>query len=361
MKKIIRFFVILIILILSSALAFLKFVLPKGSNFNQEKLRPSAEKKVEEPQRVQTKDVFKDNQVLNILLLGEDTTPTRDDPEGKYKGRTDTMMLCSLDPKEKKARILSVPRDSRVPIPGHKTQKINAAYAMGGVQLTAKTVEKFLDCKIDHYVIVNYNFIKELIDSLGGIEVYIPRDYKKRDDWVIPALVIDFKKGWQTLNGEDAVKYLRIRDIYPVPDIGRISAQQDFIMSIFDRLKSPRTIFALPKLLDIVDKNIKTDLNYGQIAYLGYWGLGINRENISTGTIDGYGKKLDDGVDYWIVDTEKARSKYREFFQEEKKLPSVTEELRVYRLGKDQDGTNPIQTKEQIEEKAKDRLKGKHN
>lgn len=360
MKKILTVLIIIIAAALLGALFFLRSALSKGQNFGMKTLEPNEETKTEEKKEepeIKTTNVFKDNKPLNIILLGEDTTPTKDDPNGKTVGRTDTIMVATLDPERNLARLLSVPRDSRVKIPGHKVQKINSAYPLGGVQLTVDTVEELLGMEIDHYVIVNYDLIKELIDAVGGIEVYIPRDYKKRDDWVIPPLVIDFKKGWQTLNGEDSVKYLRIRDIYPIPDIGRISAQQDFMLTLFDKLKSPRTIFILPRLLDIVNENVKTDLSYGEMAYLGYWGLKLNREDISTATIEGRGQKLDDGIDYWIVDPEKAKLKYQEFFNE-KEIPTTTDELKVYRLGDDGDGTNPIHTKEEIEREAEERLKG---
>lgn len=362
MKKFLTVIIIIIMAALLGALFFLRSALSKGKNFGMKTLDSNTEVKTEEKKKeepeLKTTDVFKDNKPLNIIILGEDTTPTRDDPKGKYVGRTDTIMVATLDPERKKARLLSVPRDSRVKIPGHKVQKINAAYPLGGVQLTVDTLEEFLGIDIDHYVIVNYDMIRDLIDAVGGIEVYIPKDYKKRDDWVIPALVIDFKKGWHTLNGEDAVKYLRIRDIYPIPDIGRISAQQDFILTLFDKLKGPRTIFMLPKLLDIVTTNVKTDLTYGEMAYLGIWGLKLNREDISTATIEGHGQKMDDGIDYWIVDQEKAKAKYQEFFNEGQAPSTTTDELKVYRLGEDGDGTNPVHTREEIEKEAEERLKG---
>ncbi len=359
MKYVYRIFTFLVIVILLAGLFFAYSFRPSTDNIGSKKLKRTIEKEKTEEAKPETLNPFVEDKIMRVLAIGTDNTPTKDDPEAKDRGRADVIMLFSIDPKSKSVHLLSIPRDSRVNIPGVGLDKINASYMYGGIQKTVDTVEEFLGIEIDHYGIVKYNAVEELVDAIGGVDVYVPSDYRHVDDWVIPPLVIDFKKGWHHVNGEDAVKFLRIRKLYKNSDIDRIGTHQDFLMSIFDELKSPSTIFKLPRLIDIVEKNIETDFNYGQIAYMAYWALDLNRDKIYTDTVQGRGERIPTGpndmmIDYYIISKENARAQLNKFPNNMQDL-SITEEMRVYKVGKDASGQQ-IENKTDIERKAEDRL-----
>ena len=106
--------------------------------------------------------------------------------------------------------------------------------------------------------------------------------------------------------GEKAVDFLRIRKAYADQDIGRINQQQKFLMALFQKMKNKSIIFKLPQLIDIANENIESDLSYGQIVDLAYFGLSLDKENIHMATLEGQEKMIDD-ISYWFVERESAR------------------------------------------------------
>ncbi|MBQ3450864.1 MAG: LCP family protein, partial [Selenomonadaceae bacterium] len=139
-----------------------------------------------------------------IILMGVDER--KDDI-----GRSDTLMVLNLS--EDKASLLTIPRDTMVYIEKHGYQKINAAYAHGGAKLTRETVEDFLGIEVDNYVMINKSRFAEVIDAMGGIDIYVERDMHYEDPWDDDGgLYIDFKQGIQHLDGKTAIEYVRYRD-----------------------------------------------------------------------------------------------------------------------------------------------------
>lgn len=258
---------------------------------------------------------FTGDDPLHILLFGIDKTATTDMTEEGNPTRSDVIMLLTIDPVSKRAQLLSLPRDTYVDIEGHKGKtKLGHAYAYGGEELAEKTVERFLDVSVDYYATVDYNAVRRLVDAVGGIEVDIPFDYTYEDTYVVPHLYINFKKGKQKLNGDDAVRYLRIRKIYENQDLDRIQTQQGFLMKIFDKLKSPRMIFKIPELIDLVMDNVETNLSYGQIAYLAKMGLDFDKDSIQMDTLVGENKRIGK-LEYYVVDRESAREQLKRFWE----------------------------------------------
>ena len=234
-----------------------------------------------------------------IMIMGVDE---RDDDVG----RSDTLMIASLDPKKKQASLLSVPRDTRVKIKGHGFDKINAAYAYGHEQLSLDTVEGLLGVNIDHYVIIYTKSFQKIIDAIGGIDIDVPKRMHYEDPWDDDGgLVIGFQAGKQHMDGAKAITYVRYRD--EEGDLGRIRRQQDFMKACMDKLVSPAIIPKLPTVIKEVMSSIKTDLSLRQL--LEFAGtLKESKENgLKTDMVPGRPLYID-GVSYWIPDLNKLRS-----------------------------------------------------
>ena len=143
----------------------------------------------------------------NILFLGVDSNGQGTDP---FIGtRSDSTILINIDPFTRTVNIVSIPRDSKVPIDGHGIDKLNAAYAYGGADLAVRTIEQTFGVKINHYVVLNSSGIKDLVDAIGGLNVYVEKRmrYVDRTDH----LNIDLYPGYQFLNGKQAEGYVRFR------------------------------------------------------------------------------------------------------------------------------------------------------
>lgn len=297
---------------------------PKFGNKGINLLENETEKTAFENDKNKDINVFSGDEPLNVLVLGVDKSATVDMTEEQNGMRTDTIMLFTIDPKTDRVQILSIPRDTYIKIHGYGENKVNAAfneyvYPNGGLELTVKTIEDFLDIEINHYAIVDYKAVVGIVDTVGGIDIeWDHPDYTYRDDWVVPPLVINLKRGINHLDGEGAVSYLRTRKAYANQDIGRISAQQDFLMKMFDKLKTPATIFRLPSILDLIDRYVETDLNYGEISYLAHYGLKLERENISTATVEGRDGRATigkDDVSIYVVSKDSARKLITDFLE----------------------------------------------
>jgi len=143
---------------------------------------------------------------INVLLLGSDDLDNI--------GRSDTIMVLSLNPRLKHVAVLSIPRDSRVEVPGHGLDKINSAYAYGGVELAQKTVEQFLGVHIDYYAQVDFNAFVEAVDELGGVDIDVPDPFGTGKGMVKHTYYesINLKPGYQHLDGKQALQFARYRD-----------------------------------------------------------------------------------------------------------------------------------------------------
>ena len=231
-----------------------------------------------------------------IMLLGVDNR--KDDV-----GRSDTLMILNLS--DKNASLLTIPRDTMVYIDRHGYQKINAAYAYGGAKLTRETVEDFLGIEIDHYVTINKSRFAEVIDAMGGVDIYVERDMEYEDPWDDDGgLVIDLKQGLQHLDGETAIQYVRFRDSEE-GDIGRVRRQQAFMRACADRLSEPSMLIKLPELLGVAVKAIETDLSSTEmLAAAGSLKSAEASGNIKTGVVPGWLQYINE-VSYLIPDAER--------------------------------------------------------
>ena len=231
-----------------------------------------------------------------IILMGVDER--KDDV-----GRSDTLMILRLS--KDSASLLTIPRDTMVYIEKHGYEKINAAYAYGGAKLSRKTVEEFLGIEIDHYVTINKARFVDVIDALGGIDIYVERDMHYEDPWDDNGgLVIDFKKGIQHLDGQSAIEYVRFRDAEE-GDIGRVRRQQAFMRACADRLSEPSMLIKIPELLGVAVKAIDTDLTSGEmLAAAGSLKNAEAQGNIKTGVVPGWLQYIDE-VSYLIPNADR--------------------------------------------------------
>ena len=230
-----------------------------------------------------------------IMLLGVDER--KDDV-----GRSDTLMILNLS--KDSASLLTIPRDTMVYINRHGYQKINAAYAHGGAKLSRETVEDFLGLEIDHYVAINKSRFAEVIDAMGGVDIYVERDMHYEDPWDDDGgLYIDLKQGVQHLDGQTAIEFVRFRDAEG--DVGRVRRQQAFMRACADRLSEPSMLIKIPELLSVAVKAIDTDLSSGEmLAVAGSLKSAEVKGNVKTGVVPGWLKYID-GVSYLIPDGER--------------------------------------------------------
>ena len=233
-----------------------------------------------------------------VLIMGVDE---REDDVG----RSDTMMVATIDPETNQAALLSIPRDTRVKVGNRGFDKINAAYAYGGVKLSEKTVENFLGIDIDHYVTVNTHAFVDLVDAIGGIDIDVEKRMYYEDPWDDDGgLVIDLYPGFQHLDGADAVTYVRYRD--SEGDIGRVKRQQKFIAAVVDKLTSPAIIPKVPTLIKETFDAVNTDLSMRQMLELAGSLADAYKNGIEMDMVPGHPLYIDD-ISYWIPDVEMVR------------------------------------------------------
>jgi len=236
----------------------------------------------------------------NILLLGVDDA---------FGHRSDTIMVLSTDPETKSASLISIPRDTLVVIPDRGLDKINHAFAYGGVELSKKTVENFLNIKIPYYVLINLSGIIEIIDSLGGI----PINVENRMYYVDYAgdLYINLSPGLQKLSGKQCMGYLRYRS--DGGDFKRISRQQKFLDSLGGELMKKENIARSPQTFLTLLSYLSTNLSPKQTIGLSL-GLRAAHENgnVRMATIPGFDMMLD-GIYYWKPDLEETNKIVHEY------------------------------------------------
>ncbi|EIW01476.1 LCP family protein [Thermoanaerobacter siderophilus] len=232
-------------------------------------------------------------QKINILVLGVDeTSPT--DPR-----RSDTMILLSYNPKTNKAYILSIPRDTMIKLDKYGTQKINAAYPIGGPQLAMDMVSQLIGEPVDYYVKIGYEGFKQLVDDLGGVEMNVPMDMNYDDN--AGNLHIHLKKGVQLLDGEKALQLVRFRHGYAEQDLERVKVQREFLLAMFQKAKDPSTLLKIHRILKTINQYVETNIPPTTMLKYADYLLKLDKDNIKAATVPGTPQYID-GVAYYITD-----------------------------------------------------------
>lgn len=234
---------------------------------------------------------------LNILIMGVDDRPKEDDP-----GRSDTLLVMTIDTESREASIISVPRDTRVRVKGLGWDKVNHAYLVGGVALTRQTTENFLGIPMDYYAKINLESFGRIVDAIGGVTIDVEKRMQYEDSW--DHYVIDLKPGVQRLDGRTALQYVRYRD--EEGDIGRVARQQKFIKAVVMEVSSPAIILKAPSLIREVFSSLDTDIPAALM-------LGLARKlkdglsgGFKTQMVEGLPYYIDD-ISYWVPDIMKTR------------------------------------------------------
>ncbi|MDY6029776.1 MAG: LCP family protein [Acidaminococcaceae bacterium] len=197
------------------------------------------------------------NERINILILGIDDGDS--EAAASEPKRTDAVMLLSVDPKENNVSVLSIPRDTKVVLPGHRDpDKMNAAFAYGGAVMAKQTVANLLQVPIHYYALADWRGFIEVVNLIGGVDLYVDRDLYYEDPYA--DLVIDIKHGFQHMDGTTAGKYVRFRSD-ELGDIGRVQRQQKFLKAAAEQMFSIQNVTKVGSLLSTLEKYVETDLN----------------------------------------------------------------------------------------------------
>lgn len=235
-------------------------------------------------------------QPFYMVIMGEDTRP------GEIQARSDTLMVAHVDPLTKKIAMMSIPRDSRVTIPGRGLDKINSAAQIGGPVLTIKTVKLLTGLPITHYVVVDFNGFKSIVDAMGGVVLDVP--FRINDaqaaNHIRSAQVIE--KGVQRLDGAHALTFVRARHQFPSQDIQRIANQQYFLKEMVKQAKTQATNpFKTFAIVNAFARAVKTDMTVQDLAGLAVDFKGMAESDMQTVTMPGPDKTIN-GISYIIPD-----------------------------------------------------------
>lgn len=256
----------------------------------------------EEDQIIEATDPF------TILLMGVDMDQeTRGDAwEG---GRSDSMILVTVNPKTKKTTMMSLTRDIMVEIANSDgssagtTEKLNHSYAYGQAPMAIATIEKMMDIKIDRYVQINMDGLMELVDVLGGIEVNNTLGFPISIEAQEPAYTATVEPGVQLINGSQALVYARMRYDDPEGDLGRQKRQREVIRALLKKLLNLDGVTQYQSILDAMANNMQTDIAINPSTIPSLLGYRDSLDTIETYQLDGEGEMVD-GLSYQIPTNE---------------------------------------------------------
>ena len=245
---------------------------------------------------------------LTILVVGVDSGNIGSQGKESFRsgvGRTDTIMLFSINRNTRQISLLSVPRDSYVNIPGHGMDKVNHAHAFGGMGLSVTTLSKFLDIPINNYVKFSYDAFVKAVDTLGGVNVNVQENVTSFIDGEVK-----IPKGSYHMDGVLAFDYVHFRDW----DIPRISRQQDFVKALAAQHLGISAITKIPEVLKNISGDIETDLTPKEILDLGLEMRQMNTDTILAQTVPGKPETIR-GVSYWVPDVQGTQEAIDEIFR----------------------------------------------
>ena len=260
-------------------------------------------------------------QTINVLLLGVDDTA-----EEGYYAQADSAVLFIVDTEAETAAMISIPSDTRIPLEG-RTEAIalRDIYRQGGTPLALRMVEGYLGITIPYYATVDHAVFTQVIDELGGIDLYVEKNMAYTDSY--DGFTIDLKKGYQTLDGEKAQQYIRYRD----PDLGefgRMKRQQRLVKAIIDQHATFGTMFDVPSILSILDEQSDTNLTFYPLLRIANV-LSEYQPDMMLGEILPGQTQSDAQGTYWGVDPGKVDEMFHRIFKielppQEEKVPEPT-------------------------------------
>ncbi|MFS0918444.1 LCP family protein [Brevibacillus sp. 179-C 1.1 NHS] len=269
---------------------------------------------LEKSERREEKVSIQKKDPISILMLGIDE-------EKISNGRSDTIIVVTINPDKKSVLLFNIPRDTRTEIIGKgTTDKINHAYAFGGVEMAVHTVEEFLQIPIDYYIKVNMKEFVKVIDQLGGVTVENKTPFSYEDH--------SFKKGTLHLNGDAALAYTRMRYDDPRGDMGRNKRQREVIRSLIRKVESPEMLPQMEALFEKVASSVKTNLTFDDVKEItfDYRAAVTKFQDLE---LKGTGEKLN-GIYYYVVSQEERQRVSQKLNEELSKSPTgSTEEIKT--------------------------------
>ncbi len=228
-----------------------------------------------------------------ILLMGSDRRP------GEKWARSDTLIVARVDPKARKVHMMSIPRDSRVNIPGRGLDKINAAPSWGGPKLALKTVTAFTGLPISHYLSVDFNGFSAVVDAIGGVQFDVKQRIYDPDAPAWSRIHAVVEKGDQKLDGFHALVLVRSRHQFADGDFARIRNQQAFIKALAQQALAFKNVFSAPAIIGAVVDNLDTDMTTADLVALVQQFKGLKDGDIQSATMPG-GTDYINGLSYVI-------------------------------------------------------------
>ncbi|HHU89868.1 MAG TPA: LCP family protein [Clostridiaceae bacterium] len=213
----------------------------------------------------------------------------------KVSGNTDTIMLVRLDIGNKNIRVLNIPRDTMLDT-NRKSKKINSSYLSGGIEQFEKDVASLTGFYVNRYVLFDIEGVEKIIDAIGGVYFDVPRNMNYEDP--TQDLYIHLKKGYQHLDGKQAVNLARFR-CYPEGDIDRIAMQQKLLIELARQALKAENILKIPELVAIVKDNVQTDIDFSEMLWLANEAKNIPLNGLETDIVPGVASTIDN-ISYWL-------------------------------------------------------------
>ncbi|MDP4163892.1 MAG: LCP family protein [Bacillota bacterium] len=270
-----------------------KPIIPEAPAKNVNQVLPFMDKTPQTHAATTTKKPF------SILLLGVDQRPGD-------RGRSDSIIVLTVNPNKKSVKMLSIPRDTRTTIIGKgKDDKINHAYAFGGVQMSVNTVENFLGIPIQYYMKINMEGLRDVVNAIGGVKVHNDLDFTSDG--------VHFPIGTINLNGKNALTYSRMRYEDPNGDFGRESRQRKIIQEIIHKGASFSTLANYKDVLTAMEKNIQTNLTFNEMVDIQKNYI-LAGEHIEQELLNGNGTKINK-IYYFIVSPQEKQRMHNELIK----------------------------------------------
>lgn len=229
--------------------------------------------------------VFQKQDPISVLLMGVDA-------RAGDRGRSDSLIVLTVNPTDKSMKMVSIPRDTRTEIVGKGFQdKINHAYAFGGPEMAIDTVENFLDIPIDYFVQVNMESFKDIVDAVGGVTV--------NNTFAFSSGGYSFNEGQISLTGAEALAFSRMRYEDPRGDFGRQERQRQIIMAVIEKGASFSTIAKFGDIMSVIGKNLQTNLTFDEMIDI-QKNYKEARHSLEQSMVKGSGTRID-GIYYYIV------------------------------------------------------------
>lgn len=278
---------------------------------------------------------------LIATVVGHDEKTVKDLPKlyclitGQSENLTDTIMVCSYDPKKQEASILSIPRDTFIGTSkknANSYDKINALY-QSGPEKTRDAVNKITGLDIKYYLNIDTKALREVVDSIGGVYFDVPIDMDYED--CTQNLYIHVKKGYQLLDGNKAEQVVRFRhnddgtsypDEYGDNDLGRMKTQRAFLEAVIKKLATASTLTKIPELIKIAEKNVTTNIEFSELKDYAPYAIDFKTENLKTDTLPGTPEMFND-LWFFTPDEDEAKEVIEELFGDDEDYSNIKIEL----------------------------------